>query len=225
MRSRSIGRLVSISVGMPAAHMIDGRLVTTGVFKQPATGPVHIGPLGAAGDGQATQPNHGGPDQALSAYSTAHYRFWGARFGRNDFSPGIFGENLTTEGMTEEEVYIGDVLAIGTAVLQVTHPRIPCFRLSHRLGLPLFHDEQLQSGRVGFLLRVLEDGELEGGAPIILVERDRDPVSVAQCIAATLHGQELPDVLRRLSELPHLSPKWRKLVSSRLESNGAAASA
>jgi MOSC domain-containing protein YiiM len=225
MRSRSIGRLVSISVGLPAQHLVDGRLVTTGVFKHPATGPVHVGRLGAAGDGQATQPNHGGPDQALSAYSTVHYRFWAERFARDDFSPGIFGENLTTERMSEDEVHIGDVIAIGSAVLQVTHPRIPCFRLSHRLGLPLFHDEQFQSGRVGYLLRVLKEGEIEGELPVILVERDLRPVSVAQCIAATLLGQELPDVLRRLSELPHLSQKWRKLVSSRLDACGAPANA
>ena len=225
MGSRCVSRLLAISVGLPVQHLIDGRLITTGVFKLPATGPVQVGRLGAAGDGQATQPNHGGPDQALSAYSTVHYRFWAERFGRDDFSPGIFGENLTTEGMAEDEVYIGDVISIGTAVLQVTHPRIPCFRLSHRLGLPLFHDEQLQSGRVGFLLRVLEEGELEGGAPIMLVERDRDPVSVARCIAATLLGQELPDVLHRLSELPHLSSKWRKLVSSRLDACGTPANA
>ena len=222
MRSCSIGQLVAVSVGMPAEHLIDGRLVKTGVFKRPAAGAVRVGPLGAAGDAQATQPNHGGPDQALSAYSTAHYRFWGARFARDDLSPGIFGENLTIDGMTEEEVCIGDVLAIGTATLQVTHPRIPCFRLSYRLGLPLFHDEQLKSGRIGYLLRVLEEGEVEAGQPIVLVEREQRPVSVAQCIDATLLGQDLPDLLRRLSELPNLSQKWRTLVSSRLDACGSA---
>ncbi len=183
-------RLLSVNIGMPASHLIDGRQVTTGIFKWPALGPTSVGRLGAAGDGQANQPNHGGPDQALSFYSTVHYRFWAARFGRDDLSPGIFGENLTVDGMTEREIYIGDVFAIGTAILQVTHPRIPCFKLSYRLGLPLFHDEQLESGRIGYLARVLKEGEIAAGDDIVLIERDQEPISVAQCIAATLLGKD-----------------------------------
>lgn len=225
MRFWSNSQLLSVNVGMPAPHLIDGRQVTTGIFKWPACGPIRVGRLGAAGDGQGTMPNHGGTDQALSVYSTTHYRFWGARFGRDDFSFGIFGENLTVDGMTEAEVCIGDVLTIGTTTLQVTHPRIPCFRLSYRLGLPLFHDVQLESGLIGYLLRVLKEGEIEVGDRIVLVERDSRPVSVAQCIAATLLGQELPDVLRQLADLPHLSQKWRKLVSGRLGARGAPADA
>lgn len=225
MRFWSISQLLSVNVGMPAPYLIDGKQVTTGIFKRPAFGPIRVGRLGAAGDGQATTPNHGGPDQALSVYSTVHYSFWGARFGRDDLSPGIFGENLTVDGMTEAEVCIGDVLAIGTTTLQVTHPRIPCFRLSYRLGLPLFHDVQLESGLIGYLLRVLKEGEIEVGDRIVLIERDSRPVSVAQCIAATLLGQELPDVLRQLADLPHLSQKWRKLVSARLGARGAPADA
>jgi MOSC domain-containing protein YiiM len=213
--------LLSVNVGMPAPHLIDGKQVTTGIFKWPAPGLVRVGRLCAAGDGQATQPNHGGPDQALSVYSTAHYRFWGKRFGRDDLSYGIFGDNLTVDGLTEAEVCIGDVWAVGTTTLQVTHPRIPCFRLSYRLGLPLFHEEQLASGRIGYLLRVLKEGEIAAGDDIVLVERDQQPITVAQCIDATLLGQDLLDVLTRLSDLPHLSQRWRGFVSARLVRLGA----
>jgi MOSC domain-containing protein YiiM len=209
-------RLLSINVGMPAAHLIDGKSVTTGVFKRPVQGSILVGRLGAAGDGQANTPNHGGPDQALSAYSTEHYAFWTERLGRDDLFHGIFGENLTVVDMDEEQVCIGDVLTIGAAILQVTHPRIPCFRLSHRLGVPLFHEEQLESGRIGYLLRVLTEGEMAAGDDALLIARDSDPVSVADCIAATLLGQERPGVLSRLGALPHLSDKWRAQVRTRL---------
>ena len=214
-------RVLSVNVGMPSTHLIDDRLVTTGIFKWPASGPIQVTRLGLAEDGQANQPNHGGPDQALSVYSTDHYRFWGERFGRDDFSHGIFGENLTVEGMNETEVCIGDVFAIGTTTLQVTHPRIPCFRLSYRLGLPLFHEEQLESGRIGYLLRVLDEGEITADDRVRLIQRETRPVTVAQCIAATLLRQALPDVLEQLDRLPHLSQKWRAQVSARLASHAS----
>lgn len=217
-------RVLSINVGLPMSHLIDGKEVITGIVKTPAAGPVQVRHLGAAGDGQANQPNHGGPDQALSVYSIDHYRFWGTRFGRDDFSHGIFGENLTVpDTMSETAVCIGDVFAIGSATVQVTHPRIPCFRLSHRLGLPLFHQEQLQSGRVGYLLRILQEGEIAAGDQVILIHRDENAVSVARCIAATLLGEELPDVLLRLSRLPHLSQRWRAQVANRLGARQAPA--
>jgi MOSC domain-containing protein YiiM len=216
-------RVLSVNVGMPSTHLIDGKPVTTGIFKWPVPGPVKVAHLGIAGDGQANQPNHGGPDQALSVYSIDHYDFWGKRFGRDDFSHGIFGENLSVDdGMSETEVCIGDVFAIGTTTLQVTHPRIPCFRLSYRLGLPLFHEEQLESGRIGYLLRVLQEGEIAAGDKVRLVNRETKPVTVAQCIAATLLRQALPDVLNELHRMPHLSPKWRAQVSARLASHASA---
>ena len=196
--------------------MIDGKEVTTGIFKSPVPGRNRVRYLAIDGDGHANQPNHGGPDQALSVYSIDHYRFWGARFGRHDFSCGVFGENLTVDGMTEAEMCIGDVLEIGTATLQVTHPRIPCFRLSYRLGIPKFHQEQLESGRIGYLLRVLHEGEIAADDEVHLIERDKKPITVAQCIAVTLLDRPLPDVLMELDRLPHLSRRWRAQVAASL---------
>jgi MOSC domain-containing protein YiiM len=216
-------RVLSVNVGMPAIHLIDGKAVTTGIVKRPASGPIKVLGLGLEGDGQANQPNHGGLDQALSVYSIDHYQFWGERFGRDDFSHGIFGENLTVEEhMNETQVCIGDVFSIGTTILQVTHPRIPCFRLSHRLGLSLFHEEQLDSGRIGYLLRVLRQGEITAGDAIHLIKREKRQITVAQCIAATLLRRDLPGVLEELDRLPHLSQKWRAQVSARLRSQAPA---
>jgi len=209
-------RLLSVNVGMPARHMIDGKEVTTGIVKSPVPGRNRVRWLAIDGDGHANQPNHGGPDQALSVYSIDHYQFWGARFGRHDFSCGVFGENLTVDGMTETEMCIGDVLEIGTATLQVTHPRIPCFRLSYRLGIPKFHQEQLESGRIGYLLRVLQEGEIAAGDEVRLVDREKRPITVAQCIAATLLDQPLRGVLVELDRLPHLSQRWRAQVAAKL---------
>jgi MOSC domain-containing protein YiiM len=209
-------RLLSVNVGMPAKHLIDGKEVTTGIFKSPVPGNNRVRRLAIDGDGHANQPNHGGLDQALSVYSIDHYQFWGARFGRHDFSHGVFGENLTVDGMTETEMCIGDVLEVGTVTLQVTHPRIPCFRLSYRLGIPKFHQEQLESGRIGYLLRVLQEGEIAAGDEVRLVDREKRPTTVAQCIAATLLDQPLPEVLLELDRLPHLSQRWRAQVAAKL---------
>jgi MOSC domain-containing protein YiiM len=105
---------------------------------------------------------------------------------------------------------------MGSTIVQVTRPRTPCYKLNYRLGLPLFDREQLQSGRIGYLLRVLRDGEIAGGNEVVLIERDVAPVTVAQCIAATLFGDDLADVLRRLNRQLHLSQKWRTHVAARL---------
>jgi MOSC domain-containing protein YiiM len=123
---------------------------------------------------------------------------------------------LTVDGMNETEMCIGDVLEIGSTVLQVTHPRIPCFRLSYRLAIPKFHQEQLESGRIGYLLRVLQEGEIAAGDAVRLVAREPKPITVAQCIAATLLDQPLPEVLIALDRLPHLSERWRAQVAARL---------
>lgn len=171
-------RVVSVNVGTPAPLGPGPDAPLSGIVKRPVAGPVEVGPTGLAGDGQADLRVHGGRDKAVYAYPLEHYAAWSAELGRDDLEPGHFGENLTVEGLREDEVRIGDVLRIGTALFQVTQPRIPCFKLAIRMGDPFFAKPFLRSGRSGFYLRVLEEGTLAVGDAIVREERGADPVSV-----------------------------------------------
>ena len=161
--------LRSVNVGLPqplATHKGD---VQSGIIKMPVAGRVRVRRLGLDGDGQADLTVHGGPDKAVYAYSHDHYPHWEQALGRADLGPGSFGENLTVDGMLEGDVRIGDIYRIGSAVMQVTQPRSPCFKLAAHLGLPDFAKLFLASGRSGFYLRVLEEGDVGAGDAVELV--------------------------------------------------------
>ena len=158
--------VISVNVSLPAPLLTARGEVLSGIRKRPAAGRVAVRRLGLAGDGQADLRVHGGPEKAVYCYSHDHYAWWGERLGRTDLQPGAFGENLTLEGLVESEVHVGDVYRVGTALLQVTRPRLPCFKLVARMGLPDFQETFLASGRVGFYCRVLEEGDVAAGDPV-----------------------------------------------------------
>ncbi|HEY6052261.1 MAG TPA: MOSC domain-containing protein, partial [Thermoanaerobaculia bacterium] len=146
-------RLESVNIAVPATLRSRGREVPTGIFKEPATGRVSLDALGLAGDIQADKRYHGGPQQALYAYSAEHAAFWSETVPRpGGYPPGFFGENLTTSGLLEQDVAVGDVYRIGSAVVQVTKPRVPCFKMGLRAGSAGFVRTFLASGRIGFYL-------------------------------------------------------------------------
>ncbi len=152
--------IVSVNVALPEPLLTARGEVLSGIRKRPIAGRVPVRRLGLKGDGQADLTVHGGAEKAVYCYSLDHYAWWAERLRRGDLAPGAFGENLTVEGLTESEVRIGDVYRMGTAILQVTRPRLPCFKLVARLGIPDFQDTFLASGRVGFYCRVLEEGDV-----------------------------------------------------------------
>ena len=156
----------SVNLGLPQPLATHKGNVLSGIIKTPVAGRVRVHRLGLDGDGQADLTVHGGPDKAVYAYSHDHYARWATELGRADLEPGTFGENLTVDGMLETDVRIGDIYRIGSAVLQVTQPRSPCFKLAAHLGLPDFPKSFLASGRSGFYLRVLEEGDLGAGDAI-----------------------------------------------------------
>ena len=164
-------RIVSVQVGKPRSVEHRGRSVRTAIFKEPVLLRVHVGRLGLDGDGQADLRVHGGPDKAVYAYDLSGYAHWRETLGV-DFPHGQFGENLTVEGMPETEVRLDDVYRAGSALVQVTSPRSPCFKLAMKMERPQFPEAFLQSRRTGFYLRVLEEGELGADDAITLVERD-----------------------------------------------------
>lgn len=209
-------RLVSVNVGRPRVFAADGREVTTAIFKRPVDGPVCVRALGLEGDAQADLTVHGGADKAVYAYSLADVEHWRTELGRPELGPGTFGENLTLQDLSDDVVAIGDVLRVGGARLQVTQPRQPCVKLAMKLGLPRFPKQFTRSGRVGFYLRVLEEGAVEAGDAVACIEREPGAVTVRALNAALMlgHGGEAP--LRRGLESPALSDAWRSTIGRRL---------
>src|SRR6267154_1234897 len=171
-------KLVSISVGLPREVQWHGKTVLTSIFKAPVAGPVKVGRLNLEGDRQSDLNAHGGADKAVYVYPAEHYAFWRAELPGVDLPWGTFGENLTTEGLMEDSVHIGDRFGIGSAELVVTQPRMPCFKLAIRFGRPDMVKRFLRSGLTGFYLAVLREGEVAAGDPIKLLARDEHGVTV-----------------------------------------------
>jgi MOSC domain-containing protein YiiM len=174
-----MARILSVNVGRPRAMRFGERTVRTAIGKEPVLGRVRVGRTNLEGDRQADLRVHGGPDKAVYAYDLSGY----AHFRRElalELPFGQFGENLSIEGLPETEVRIGDVYRVGTALLQVSQPRSPCFKLALRMGRPDFPRLFLESGRTGFYLRVREEGDVGAGDAIALVERDLRALTVAE---------------------------------------------
>jgi MOSC domain-containing protein YiiM len=210
--------LVSVSVGTPRTVEYQGRTVATGIFKQPVSGPVRVGVTNLAGDGQADLRVHGGPDKAVYAYPVEHYAFWTAALERSNLPFGFFGENLTIDGVNEDDVWIGDTLRVGSVMLQVSQPRSPCFKLALRTGVEDFPRRCAASGRVGFYLRVLEEGEVSAGAAIERLARDPASLPV-RAVFQLRHGHGNGGdraALERAAALAALTPSWRQAFQDAL---------
>ncbi|HWC28574.1 MAG TPA: MOSC domain-containing protein [Dehalococcoidia bacterium] len=175
-------RLLSIQVARPLAVRHVDREVMTGIFKLPVEGPVMVRSLNIDGDQQGDLSVHGGVDKAVYCYPSEHYPAWSEELER-ELPNGTFGENLTVSGLLEPELHIGDVLSVGDAVLQVSQPRYPCFKLGIKIGDQRFVQRFQLSGRSGFYCRVLQEGLIEPGQPIALLERDEAQPTIADVVA------------------------------------------
>ncbi len=174
--------VVSVNVSLPKTVEWQGRKVTTGIFKKPVAGRIQIRRTGLAGDRQADPSVHGGPTKAVYAYPSGHYSFWRRELDRSDLPWGSFGENLTTEGLDERTLRIGDRLRVGSALLRVTQPRMPCYKLGIRFGQMDMVRRFLASGRSGFYLAVLEEGDVAAGDPIELLQTKNNLPTVSQVV-------------------------------------------
>jgi MOSC domain-containing protein YiiM len=174
--------LLSVNLATEGKLQFRGREVRSGIFKAPAAGRVRLNRLGLEGDFQADPRYHGGPDKAVYVYPSEHYPHFREVLGRQDLSAGFFGENFTTEGLLEDAVSIGDVFRVGTALVQITTPRSPCFKLGAKVGSPAFVRTFLESRRLGFYLSVLEEGEVGAGDVIRRTAVDSAGLSVAALI-------------------------------------------
>ena len=211
-------RLLAISVALPATIDFESRTVVTGICKEPVDTPVMARKLGLAGDGQADLDAHGGGDKAIYVYSNDNYRYWQQQFEWPEIIYGRFGENLTVEGMTDEQIHIGDTLTIGALKVQVTQPRIPCYKLGLKMGMADFPRRFLRSGRVGFYLRVLEEAEISVGAAFEVIERDPVGLTIKESVQALLPGPEQQSVIERVLAIKALSAAWRVSLEKRRKS-------
>ena len=155
--------LLSLNRSLPKTIQHNGDLVRTGIFKIPVSGRAQLHRLGLEGDGQADRRVHGGVDKAVYLYPSEHYAYWQQTLARDDLTPGQFGENFTVEGLLESEVRVGDVFRMGTAVIQITQPRYPCYKLGIKMGRKDFLKLFWRSEFSGFYARVLEEGEVGAG--------------------------------------------------------------
>jgi MOSC domain-containing protein YiiM len=209
-------QVVSVNVSKPKDVVHDGAVVSTGIFKEPVKGRLWVRKLGIEGDGQADLTAHGGPDQAVYAYPVEHYAYWEEQLGRDPLPFGQFGENLSITGIDEASARVGDTLKIGTAVLQVTQPRLPCYKLGIRMGAGKSFPKRFQkSGRVGFYLRVLKEGELAAGDRIERVDVP-DSVTIAEFLK--VYGSKRPSrrAISRVLAAPGLSHAWRTYLEDML---------
>ncbi|PYQ51267.1 MAG: MOSC domain-containing protein [Acidobacteria bacterium] len=208
--------LVSVNVGLPREVDWHGRRVRTSIWKAPRPGRVRVERLDLEGDRQADLSVHGGPDKAVYAYPSEHYAYWRKDLPGTDLPWGAFGENLTTAGLLESEVRIGDRLRVGSADFVVTQPRMPCYKLAVRFGRDDMVKRFLASGRSGFYLAVLREGEVGAGDPIEFTARDEHGVTVADIAALYTDDADNQGLLRRAVQLPALPESWREYLRKRL---------
>jgi MOSC domain-containing protein YiiM len=214
--SKLQGRIVSVNLAQPRTIPWRGYEVQTGIYKVPVPGPIRVEPGHVVGDLVADLRVHGGIDKAVYAYPSEHYPWWADRIALPSTEWGLFGENLTTSGLTEDDVFIGDQFEAGEALLEVSQPRQPCFKFSHKIGSNKAGRLMVDNGKTGIYFRVLKAGDVKVGDPLVRVFEDHRRASI----------REINDLLRnkirseeRLAELaghPALPEGWREDLRARV---------
>ena len=210
-------KIISINVGLPREIFYDGKVIRTGIFKSPITGRVRVSALNIEGDRQADLSVHGGLNKAIYAYPSEHYEYWRKELPDDESPWGSFGENLSTEGLLEKELSIGDRLCVGSVELIVTEPRLPCYKLGAKFKRDDMVRRFLKSRRTGFYFAVTREGEIGAGDDIEFLSRDGNRVTVADI--TRLYAFEKHDLagMRRAVEVKTLPDTWRDYFRGQLE--------
>lgn len=209
-------KLISVNVGLPREVTWGGKAVRSSIWKNPVQGRIHVSTLNLNGDQQSDLSVHGGVDKAVYVYPSEHYSYWRTQLPGVDLPWGAFGENLSTEGVLENDVQIGDRIHIGSAEFMVTQPRMPCFKLGIRFDRRDMVKRFLQSKRTGFYLAVIREGEVENGDTIELIHRVESGVTIADIANLYSADSQNQELLRRASELPALPQGWKDYFRKRL---------
>jgi ferredoxin-NADP reductase/MOSC domain-containing protein YiiM len=213
-----MARLVSVNVGLPRDIEWKGRTVHTGIWKEPVNGRCRVGLLNLEGDGQGDRAGHGGEQRAVFVYQLDSYRHWQELLKRTDFVHGQFGENFTIEGLPDDVACIGDRFQIGSALFEITQPRVTCYRVGIRMDEPRMPSLLTASGRPGFYFRVLREGEVGAGDEIVKTGEAKERMTVAEINALLYSPNHAPDRLERARRLEALSPGWRSSFDALLQS-------
>jgi MOSC domain-containing protein YiiM len=209
-------KLVSVNVGLPRVVTADGEPVSTGIFKEPIAGRVMLRTLNLDGDRQADLSVHGGPNKAVYVYPSEHYHYWKRELPELELRWGMFGENFTSAGLFESELNIGDKFAVGSAVVTVTEPRMPCYKLGIRFGRRDMVKRFLASERTGFYLAVLQEGEVGAGDAVELIERNEQSVRLSDITRLYTREKHNVQLLRRAIAVETLPESWRSYFRDRL---------
>jgi MOSC domain-containing protein YiiM len=210
-------KMISVNVGLPRTVQWKGRAVSTGIFKSPVQGRIRVRALNLDGDRQADLSVHGGLDKAVYAYPVEHYEYWQRELPDMTLPWGMFGENLTIEGLNEDTVNIGDRFLIGSAEIAATQPRLPCYKLGLKFGRDDIVKRLLASGRTGFYFKVIAEGDLAAGDPIVLVQRAADAVPVSEITRLYARDKDDVDGLRRVVAIASLPDDWREHFNQRIK--------
>ena len=214
-------QVISVNVGLPREVIWKGTRIQTGIFKDPVDRPVTISKLNLAGDRQADLTVHGGAEKAVYAYPAEHYEYWRNRLPDVPFSWGKFGENLTTEGLMEDALCIGDRLRVGSAVLMVTQPRMPCYKLALRFDRDDMIKRFLTSQRSGFYFSVIEEGQVQAGSKVEILSRDPHRVAVGDIVRLYLGQARDPELLQRAMNVSALPQDWKSDLALRVRTDHA----
>ena len=215
-------RLLSVNVGLPRDIEWKGRTVHTGIWKEAVRGRCRVRRLNLDGDGQGDLAGHGGEQRAVFVYQIESYRYWQEQLKRTDFVDGQFGENFTIEGLLDDAVCIGDRYQIGSALFEVTQPRVTCYRVGIRMNEPRMPALLTSSGRPGFYFRVLQEGEVGAGDEIVKVGEAKERMTVAEINALLYSPNHARDRLQQALRIEALSPGWRSSFEALLQSNATA---
>ncbi|MFD0783264.1 MOSC domain-containing protein, partial [Micromonospora azadirachtae] len=221
MNKPAAPRLLSVNVGLPRNVPWQGRTVFTGVWKTPVDGPRLVRRLNVDGDGQGDPDGHGGEMRAVLVYQRESHEYWRAFLGRDSYEHGQFGENFTVEGLPDDDVCIGDRYRIGDAEFEVTQPRVTCYRVGLRMGVPDMAALLVAHHRPGFYLRVITEGHVRAGDEIVRTRRGPHAMTVAEIDALLYLPDRDPARLRDAIDIPALSPGWRQSFHELLTGGGS----
>lgn len=209
-------KVISLNVARPRLAVYKGATINSGIFKKAVSGRIALRTLNLDGDKQADLSVHGGTYKAVYAYPSEHYEFWRKEFPGIDLPWGMFGENFTTEGLAEADVHVGDRFRIGSAVVMVRQPRMPCYKLAAKFQRDDMIERFLVSGRSGFYFSVEQEGEVGAGDSIELLSQERSGITIAEMNRLFVQEKYNQDLLQKAIATPALPEDWRKYFSPRL---------
>ena len=217
-------KLIALNVGRPRILVYRGKTINTGIFKQPISGPVQLQSLNLDGDRQADLSVHGGIYKAVYGYPSEHYSFWRQEIPGVDLPWGMFGENFTTAGLSEDELHVGDRLQIGSSIVMVRQPRTPCYKLAAKFQRDDMIDRFLLSGRSGFYFSVEQEGSVAAEDAFQLLTRNQDGITISEMNRLFVREKYNQDLLRKAVHTAALPENWREYFAERLEQTAVASS-